>query len=99
PKFNHLFFTITFILFPSTADHFSIYIPYFTTLTISQIFILTILFLIILPLFSYLTYPLPSFHFISQTIHKYQPCILPILFIPLRIYIFFQNPTFNPLIS
>src|SRR5699024_12587480 len=31
-KFNQLFLTMTFIVLASSADDFSIYIPYFTTL-------------------------------------------------------------------
>src|SRR5690625_3106879 len=38
-KFNQLFLTMTFIVLASSADDFSIYIPYFTTLNMSEIFI------------------------------------------------------------
>ena len=46
-KFNQLFLTMTFIVLASSADDFSIYIPYFTTLNMSEIFIAVIVFLII----------------------------------------------------
>src|SRR5690625_431703 len=45
-KFNQLFLTVTFIVLASSADDFSIYIPYFTTLNMIEIFVAAIVFLI-----------------------------------------------------
>ena len=98
-KFNQLFLTMTFIVLASSADDFSIYIPYFTTLSMSEIFIVTIVFLIMVGVLCYVSYRLASFDFISETIEKYERWIVPIVFIGLGIYILFENGTFNALIS
>ena len=98
-KFNQLFLTMIFIVLASSADDFSIYIPYFTTLSMSEIFIVTIVFLIMVGVLCYVSYRLASFDFISETIEKYERWIVPIVFIGLGIYILFENGTFNALIS
>src|SRR5690625_394753 len=46
-KFNQLFLTVTLIVLASSADDFSIYIPYFTTLIIIYIFFSSFFFFII----------------------------------------------------
>ena len=43
-KFNQLFLTMTFIVLASSADDFSIYIPYFTTLNMSESLLLLLSF-------------------------------------------------------
>ena len=98
-KFNQLFLTMIFIVLASSADDFSIYIPYFTTLSMSEIFIVTIVFLIMVGVLCYVSYRLASFDFVSETIEKYERWIVPIVFIGLGIYILFENGTFNALIS
>ncbi|MBF0738838.1 CadD family cadmium resistance transporter [Staphylococcus arlettae] len=98
-KFNQLFLTMTFIVLASSADDFSIYIPYFTTLNMSEIFIAVIVFLIMVAVLCYVSYRLASLDFVSEKIEKYERWIVPIVFIGLGIYILFENGTFNALFS
>ncbi|MDR4248100.1 CadD family cadmium resistance transporter, partial [Bacillus thuringiensis] len=67
-KFNQLFLTMIFIVLASSADDFSIYIPYLTTFSMSEIFIVTIVFRIMVGVLGDVSYRLASFDFISETI-------------------------------
>lgn len=98
-KFNQLFLTVTFIVLASSADDFSIYIPYFTTLNMIEIFVAIIVFLIMVGVLCYVSYRLASLDFVSEKIEKYERWIVPIVFVGLGIYIMFENGTFNALIS
>lgn len=98
-KFNQLFLTVTLIVLASSADDFSIYIPYFTTLNMIEIFVAAIVFLIMVGVLCYVSYRLASLDFVSEKIEKYEHWIVPIVFIGLGVYIMFENGTFNALIS
>ncbi|ADU31328.1 CadD family cadmium resistance transporter [Evansella cellulosilytica] len=98
-KFNQLFLTVTFIVLASSADDFSIYIPYFTTLNMIEIFVAIIVFLIMVGVLCYVSYRLASFDFVSEKIEKYERWIVPIVFIGLGVYIMFENGTFDALVS
>ncbi|WP_271400669.1 CadD family cadmium resistance transporter [Salinicoccus roseus] len=98
-RFNQLFITVTFIVLASSADDFSIYIPYFTTLNMMEIIVAIIVFLIMVGVLCLISYRLASLDFVSDKIEKYKRWIVPIVFIGLGIYIMFENGTFNALIS
>jgi len=98
-KFNQLFLTVTFIVLASSADDFSIYVPYFTTLNMIEIFVAIIVFFIMVGVLCYVSYRLASLDFVSEKIEKYERWIVPIVFIGLGIYIMLENGTFNALIS
>lgn len=98
-KFNHLFLTVTFIVLASSADDFSIYVPYFTTLNMIEIFVASIVFLIMVGVLCYISYRLASIDFVSGKIEKYERWIVPIVFIGLGIYIMFENGTITTLFS
>lgn len=98
-RFNQLFVTVTFIVLASSADDFSIYIPYFTTLDMTEIIVAVIVFSITVGVLCYISYRLASLDFVSEKIEKYERWIVPIVFIGLGIYIMFENSTFNALFS
>jgi len=98
-KFNQLFLTVTFIVLASSADDFSIYIPYFTALNMFEIIVAIIVFLIMVAVLCYVSYRLASLDFVSEKVEKYERWIVPIVFIGLGIYIMFENGTFNALLS
>src|SRR5699024_3738583 len=98
-RFNQLFITVTFIVLASSADDLAIYIPYFTTLNMMEIIIDVILFMFMLCVLCLISYRLASLNFVSDKIDKYEPCIVPIVFIGLGIYILFENGTLNALFS
>src|SRR5699024_5525465 len=82
-KFIQLFFTMYFIVLASSADVFSFYIPYFTTLNISEFFFSVIVFLTMVVVLCYVSYLLASLDFVSEKIEKYERWIVPIVFIGL----------------
>lgn len=98
-RFNQLFVTVIFIVLSSSADDFSIYVPYFTTLSTTEILVSVIVFLIMIGVLLYVGYRLANLDFVSEKIEKYERWIVPIVFIGLGIYIMFENGTFNALFS
>lgn len=98
-RFNQLFVTVTFIVLASSADDFSIYVPYFTTLNATEILISIIVFLIMISVLIYVGYRLAHLNFVSEKIEKYERWIVPIVFIGLGIYIMFENGTFKAFFS
>lgn len=80
-KFNQLFLTVTFIVLASSADDFSIYIPYFTTLNMIEIFVAIIVFLIMVGVLCYVSYRLASLDFVSEKIEKYERWIVPNVYV------------------
>lgn len=98
-RFNKLYITVIFIVLSSSADDFSIYIPYFTVLNTVEILIASIVFFIMVGVLCYVSYRLASLDFVSEKIEKYERWIVPIVFIGLGIYIMFENGTFNALFS
>jgi cadmium resistance transport/sequestration family protein len=98
-RFNQLYLTVAFIVLASSADDFSIYIPYFTALDTVGILIAIIVFSIMVGILCYVSYRLASLNFVSEKIEKYERWIVPIVFIGLGIYIMYENGTFNALLS
>ncbi len=98
-RFNQLFVTVTFIVLSSSADDFSIYVPYFTTLNTTEILVSIVVFLIMIGVLLYVGYRLANLDFVSEKIEKYERWIVPIVLIGLGIYIMFENGTFNALFS
>ncbi|WP_407271050.1 CadD family cadmium resistance transporter [Radiobacillus sp. PE A8.2] len=98
-RFNQLFVTVIFIVLSSSADDFSIYVPYFTTLNTTEILVSIIVFLIMIGVLLYVGYRLANLDFVSEKIEKYERWIVPIVLIGLGIYIMFENGTFNALFS
>nr|WP_021038289.1 CadD family cadmium resistance transporter [Bacillaceae bacterium JMAK1]AGQ45456.1 Cadmium resistance transporter CadD [Bacillaceae bacterium JMAK1] len=98
-RFNQLYLTVTFIVLASSADDFSIYVPYFTTLNAIEIPIVMLVFFIMVGVLCYVSYRLASMNYISEKIEEYERWIVPIVFIGLGLYIMYENGTINTLIS
>lgn len=98
-RFNLLFMAVTFIVLSSSADDFSIYIPYFATLNMLEIIVTVIVFLIMVGILCSISYRLASLSFVSEKIEKYERWIVPVVFIGLGVYIMYENGTFNALFS
>ncbi|MBU5467525.1 CadD family cadmium resistance transporter [Virgibacillus sp. MSJ-26] len=98
-RFNQLYLTVTFIVLSSSADDFSIYIPYFTALNTVEILVASIVFFIMVGVLCFISYRLASLEFVSEKIEKYERWVVPIVFIGLGIYILFENGTLNALFA
>lgn len=94
---NLLFLTVALIVLSSSADDFSIYIPYFTALNLAEILIASIVFFIMVAVLCSVSHRLANINFVSKKIEQYERWIVPIVFIGLGIFIMIENGTFTAL--
>ncbi|MGP6145747.1 CadD family cadmium resistance transporter [Jeotgalibaca sp. A122] len=90
---SHLVRTVALITVAAGGDNLGIYIPFFTSINITAIFMTLIVFAIAIPVLCYTSHHLAKLSFISETLEKYERIIVPIVFIGLGIYILFENST------
>lgn len=94
---NRLFWTVALITIASGGDNLGIYIPYFTSLSVSEIVIAIVVFAISIAVLCYISYRLAKISFVSETLEKYERIIVPIVFIGLGIFIMLENGTIQTL--
>lgn len=92
-KSNQLFWTVALLTIASGGDNLGIYIPYFASLDWAQILVVIIVFAIGIIVLCEVSRALSSIPLVSETIEKYERIIVPLVFIPLGIYIMFENST------
>ena len=92
-KANQLFWTVTLLTIASGGDNLSIYIPYFASLDWTQALVALLVFAIGVIIFCKLSQVLSSIPLISETIEKYTRIIVPLVFIPLGLYIMYESST------
>lgn len=92
---NQLFWTVTLLTIASGGDNLGIYIPYFASLSWLYIGIALIVFSIGIIVLCELSHRLSSLPGVSETIEKYEHIIIPLVFIPLGIYILLENGTLH----
>jgi cadmium resistance transport/sequestration family protein len=90
---NQLFWTVALMTIASGGDNLGIYIPYFASLDWAQIIVVIIVFAIGIIVLCETSNALSSIPLVSETIEKYERIIVPLVFIPLGIYIMFENDT------
>ena len=94
---NRLFWTVALITIASGGDNLGIYIPYFTSLSVSEIVIAIVVFALTIAVLCYISYRLAKISFVSETLEKYERIIVPIVFIGLGIFIMLENGTIQTL--
>ncbi len=94
---NRLFWTVALITIGSGGDNLGIYIPYFTSLSVSEIVIAIVVFALSIAVLCYISYRLAKISFVSETLEKYERIIVPIVFIGLGIFIMLENGTIQTL--
>src|SRR5690625_7045946 len=87
---NLLFWTVALITIASGGDNLGIYIPYFTSLSVSEIVIAIVVFALSIAVLCYISYRLAKNSFVSETLEKYERIIVLIVFIGFRIFIMFK---------
>ena len=92
-KANQLFWTVTLLTIASGGDNLGIYIPYFASLDWTQALVALLVFAIGVIIFCKLSQVLSSIPLISETIEKYSRIIVPLVFIPLGLYIMYESST------
>ncbi len=96
---NQMFWTVALLTIASGGDNLGIYIPYFASLNWSQIIMALIVFAIGIIIFCELSRRLSSIPLISETIEKYERIIVPLVFIPLGLYIMYENGTIETFLN
>ena len=98
-KANHLFWTVTLLTIASGGDNLGIYIPYFASLDWAQTLVALLVFAIGVIIFCELSRVLSSIALISETIEKYTRIIVPLVFIPLGLYIMYESGTIETFLN
>ena len=98
-KSNQLFWTVTLLTIASGGDNLGIYIPYFASLDWSQTLVALLVFAIGIIIFCELSRVLSSIPLISETIEKYERIIVPLVFIPLGLYIMYESGTIETFLN
>lgn len=98
-KFNKLFLSVAFITFANGGDNIGIYVPYFSTLNLSELWITVVIFFIMVAVWCFIGYRLAAFRHVSEVLEKFGRWIIPIVFIGLGIYIMAENETFNAILN
>ena len=93
---TRLFWVVTLLTIASGGDNLGIYIPYFTSLSFSEMIL--IVFFISTFLLCQISYKLAEISFVSETIEKYERIIVPVVFIGLGLYIMLENGTISTLL-
>ncbi|MBT2731828.1 CadD family cadmium resistance transporter [Carnobacterium sp. ISL-102] len=96
---SRLFWTVALITIASGGDNLGIYIPYFASLSVSEIIIALVVFVISIALLCFISYKLAKISFVSTTLEKYERVIVPIVFIGLGIFIMIENNTIQTLLN
>ena len=98
-KANQLFWTVTLLTIASGGDNLGIYIPYFASLDWAQTLVALLVFAIGVIIFCELSRVLSSIPLISETIEKYKRIIVPLVFIPLGLYIMYESGTIETFLN
>lgn len=98
-KANQLFWTVTLLTIASGGDNLGIYIPYFASLDWAQTLVALLMFAIGVIIFCELSRVLSSIPLISETIEKYTRIIVPLVFIPLGLYIMYESGTIETFLN
>jgi cadmium resistance transport/sequestration family protein len=96
---SRLFWTVALITIASGSDNLGIYIPYFASLSVSEIIIALVVFVISVALLCFISFKLAKISFVSTTLEKYERVIVPIVFIGLGIFIMIENGTIQTLLN
>ena len=98
-KANQLFWTVTLLTIASGGDNLGIYTPYFASLDWAQTLVALLVFAIGVIIFCELSRVLSSIPLISETIDKYNRIIVPLVFIPLGLYIMYESGTIETFLN
>lgn len=94
---SRLFWSVTLLTIASGGDNLGIYIPYFSTLSWSEIIVAILVFAIGVIGLVEISRLLSAIPGVSETIEKYETIIIPIVFVALGVYILLENGTLQTL--
>ncbi|WP_161879277.1 CadD family cadmium resistance transporter [Alkalibacterium sp. MB6] len=96
---SRLFWTVSLITIASGGDNLGIYIPYFASISFSEIIIALVVFAISIAVLCYISYRLAQISFVADTLEKYERIIVPVVFIGLGFFILIENGTIQALLN
>ncbi|UXR45488.1 CadD family cadmium resistance transporter [Staphylococcus simulans] len=81
------------------ADNIGLFVPYFVSLTLAQVIVTLIVFVIMIFLLVFSAQKLAKVPGIGETVEKYNRWIMAIIYISLGLYILIENKTIQTLLS
>lgn len=81
------------------ADNIGLFVPYFVSLTLAQVIVTLIVFIIMIFLLVFSAQKLAKVPGIGETVEKYNRWIMAIIYIGLGLYILIENKTIQTLLS
>lgn len=81
------------------ADNIGLFVPYFVSLTLAQVIVTLIVFVIMIFLLVFSAQKLAKVPGIGETVEKYNRWIMAIIYIGLSLYILIENKTIQTLLS
>lgn len=81
------------------ADNIGLFVPYFVSLTLAQVIVTLIVFVIMIFLLVFSAQKLAKVPGIGETVEKYNRWIMAIIYIGLGLYILIENRTIQTLLS
>ncbi|MDY5061004.1 CadD family cadmium resistance transporter [Staphylococcus simulans] len=81
------------------ADNIGLFVPYFVSLTLAQVIVTLIVFIIMIFLLVFSAQKLANVPGIGETVEKYNRWIMAIIYIGLGLYILIENRTIQTLLS
>lgn len=81
------------VTFANGADNIGVYVPLFTNMSLNEILITIIIFIILIGFWCFIGLKLSEHHFIQKNIEMYSHIFVPIIFIGLGIFILIKSGT------
>jgi len=98
-KFNHLMISVAFIAIAGGGEEIAIYIPYFASLTITNLILTLIVFNVLVPVWCTFCRRISSIKHIQEIVEKYERILVPVVFIGLGIFVLLENKTVSAIIN
>lgn len=90
---SKLIVLVALVSIASGGDNVGVYIPYFSSLTNTQIITAIIVFIVGTAALCYAGYRLTRIRYISETLERYERIIVPVVYITLGLYIMIESGT------
>ena len=95
---KNLIFLVAMITFASCgADNIGVFVPYFTTLNLTNLIVTLLTFLVMIYLLVFSAQKLAQVPSVGETLEKYSRWFIAVVYLGLGIYILIENNSFNML--
>lgn len=95
---NNLIFLVAMITFASCgADNIGVFVPYFTTLNLTNLIVALLTFLVMIYLLVFSAQKLAQIPSVGETLEKYSRWFIAVVYLGLGMYILIENNSFDML--